>query len=153
MSYDEKSRKMIGSTCITFSFILFTLAVCSVWVIFVIYRGVFMMLCGVLPLLLFITSFCLAGISCKAYIGVSEKEICNSSSAKLQKLNGIFELVKSFIFLALTISCLWVIFVFYEISTCFLLFVIPFWLCFSEFMLHSNESYNNFTKIEKLVKK
>ncbi|MCI8362844.1 MAG: hypothetical protein HFJ41_07000 [Clostridia bacterium] len=153
MSDSKKLRKQQGNILLTLSFIFFTLAVCSIWIIFIIPNGFFIMIGGSFSLLLFVTSFCFAEISCKTYIGVSENEICNSASAKMRKTTGIFELVKAFIFLALTISCLWAVFVFYKISTSSLLFILPFLLCFSGFMIHSSESCDNFMRIEKLIKK
>lgn len=152
MSDFRKLRRTNGGIWLTISFAFFALAICGLWTIFVTSWGFLITGCGLVPCFLFGLSYWLAQKSCKAYIGVPRKEINKSNSAKLCKITGIFELIRSFISFALTVNCVWIIFVFSNAHTVLFLFIIPLCVFFASFMIHNDESYNNFIRIKDLVK-
>lgn len=149
MSDSEKLRRTTGNLWLALSFFLFTLAVCGIWSIFLFSWGLAVTLIGILPTIFILMSICISYAAYDTFIVVDNSEISKSDSAKLRRINGIFELVGAYVFLALAISTIWVIFVFFKITIFFPILMIPFALfagCFYGCLILA---VDNFMSIEK----
>lgn len=154
MSDSEKLRRTQGNIWLALSFLIFTISICCIWIASLDSLGTFFV-CGSFIFIVFgYIRFDLANNAYKAYVGVSDEEINKSDSAKLKKIYGICQLVGAFVFLALAISDIWVIFVFSEIISSFLpVLVVFFSLFIGLFFGNVIVAIDNFIAIEKLVKK
>lgn len=151
MSDSEKLRKSYASIWLATSFIFFAFTVCGFWSMFVTLLGTLIMIGGIVPIVFFWISFVAAVNSYETYVGVSEDEIREFDSARLKKLNGIVELLGAYVFLALAISCIWVMFLFLE--AILPLICILFWVFIAFFIYCIKFAINNFIEIRKIVKK
>jgi len=148
MSDSEKLRKSSASIWLATSFIFFTFTVFGFWLA---YLAPIIMIGGVVPIVFFWISFVAAINSYETYVGVSEDEIREFDSARLKKLNGIVELLGAYVFLALAISCIWIMFLFLE--AIWPLICILFWVFIAFFINCIKFAINNFIEIRKIVKK
>lgn len=152
MSDSEKLRKKQGNLWLTLSFFLFSLTICGIWITSL--TSWIALLAGSVFFLITLgfLSIDLAQKAYKTYVGVSDEEISKSDLAKLKKISGISELVSAFIFLALAISTIWVIFVFAEIISPFLpILVIAFSVFVGFFYGCIIVAINNFIEIDRCV--
>ncbi len=153
MSDSEKLRKTYGTIALALSFFIFALAICDIGAMFIFPDPFAISLCGLVPLFLFIFSGIFASVAFDIYTGINRKEINNSDSAKLLKINGIIALVSAFVFLALAISTIWIFFIFIQASQQLLpVFIILFFVFIAFFIGFARVACNKFMKIEKIVK-
>lgn len=153
MSDSEKLRRTTGNLWLALSFFLFTLAVCGIWSIFVFSWGLAVTLIGILPTIFILMSICISYGAYDTFIVVDNSEINKSDSAKLRRIDGIFELIGAYIFLALSISDIWVFFAFAEIVSSFWsIFIIALAVFVGAFYGFVIVAVNNFMAIDRCVK-
>lgn len=153
MSDSEKLRRKQGNIWLALSFLFFTLSICFIWIISLNSWGTFFIVGNFMSFIFGYICYDLAHTAYETYVGVNNEEINKSDSAKLKKIIGICQLVGAFVFFALAINDIWVIFVFSEIISSFLpVFTIFLGLFVALFFGNVKVVINNFIAIDRCIK-
>lgn len=149
MSDSDKLRKTYGDLNLALSFFLLAIAISSIWLAIILPNFITIPLSFIYIVIFFFPCFTWATEdACKYFVGVCKKKIDGSDKAKLLRINGLISLTWSFAFFAISICCLWGIFVFWKVTALILILVFALSLAFFSILITA--ARDSFMSIKKI---